>query len=143
MAPSGKNSFVMVAILLCCLYGAPALGADTTVTNDQHITELWEGKALTARFRVGICYQKKGRAMGVLLLRHANGQEDVYHLYGTLENNEFNLSHSSGHHLSGKLTGADSMQGKAKLKNGLSFSLSGKRYVNVPLIASDCAPLPQ
>lgn len=135
-----KIFLLLLAMLLCWL---PCRAAETTVTNSQHVTELWEGKALTARFRVGICYQKNGKAQGVLLLRHSNGQEDVYHLYGTLRDNEFNLNHSSGHHLSGALTGPATMKGKARLSNGLSFTLSGKRQMDVPLAASDCAPLPQ
>lgn len=132
-------------LLLALLILAPraAYCAETTVTGPNHTTELWEGKALTATFRVGMCYDARGKANGVLVLRHANGQEDVYHLYGTLKNNEFQLSHSSGHTLTGRLTANDRMEGKARLKSGLKMSLSGSRQRNARLAAADCAPLPR
>ncbi len=132
---------LFILCLLACLIPMPASGADTITTGNGTTTELWEGKALTATFRVGICYTRQGGAKGVLLLKHRNGQEDTYHLYGTLKNNEFYLTHSSGHKLSGAISGPESMQGKARLANGLSLSLKGKRIRNVPLAASDCAPL--
>lgn len=125
----------------CLFWAASGHAADTTVSNASKTTELWEGKAMSATFRVGMCYTPSGRAWGVLVLRHRNGQEDQYHLYGTLRDGFFNLSHSSGHTLRGEITGRDSMEGKARLSNGMSLTLSGKRRVNVPLAASDCAPL--
>lgn len=135
---------ICIALILLILFAHfEALAAEAIVTGKNEMTELWEGKALTASFRVGICHDKKGKAKGVLLLRHANGQEDTYHLYGTLRDNEFFLSHSSGHTFSGAITGAMSMKGKAKLKNGLRLTLKGKRTKDVPLAASDCAPLPR
>lgn len=133
----------LLILALLAFMPANAKCVETTVTGPDHVTELWEGKALTATFKVGMCYDAKGKANGVLLLRHANGREDVYHLYGTLKNGEFSLSHSSGHTFAGKLTGNDSMEGKARLKSGLKMSLSGKRHRNAPLAAADCAPLPR
>lgn len=133
-------------LLLCLnifLLAGSASAQETVESSPEQTTELWEGKALTANFRVGICYRPDGRAQGVLLLKHRSGQEDVYHLYGTVKNNEFYLSHSSGHKLSGSLTGPESMQGKAKLKSGLTLKLSGKRQRDVRLSAADCAPLPR
>ncbi len=130
-------------LLLVFFAASPAFAVETTATGAEHVTELWEGKALAASFRVGMCHNAKGDAKGVLLLRHANGQEDVYHLYGTLKNNEFSLAHSSGHTFTGRLTGYDRMEGKARLKNGLRLALSGKRILNARLAASDCAPLPR
>lgn len=124
------------------LFAASSFARDTISTNSNTTTELWEGKALTAVFRVGICYTSKGQARGVLLLRHRNGQEDTYHLNGTLKNGEFFLTHSSGHKLAGNLSGPHEMEGKAKLANGLSLRLKGKRSKDVPLAAPDCAPLP-
>lgn len=131
-------------LVLLFVFGASCcFGQDTVVSGPGMETELWEGKALTARFRVGVCYKPDGSARGVLLLKHRNGDQDTYHLYGTLKNNEFYLTHSSGHVISGRLAGPDAMEGKAKLSSGLRLSLSGKRTRNVPLIAADCAPLPQ
>lgn len=133
---------ILFICLGLCLLAMPAFATDTITTGNGVTTELWQGKALTATFRVGMCYTQKGNAYGVLLLRHRNGQEDTYHLNGTLKNNEFYLTHSSGHKLSGSLTGSDSMQGRAKLANGLGLTLKGERIRNIPLAASDCAPLP-
>lgn len=140
-----KTAWIKILFAALLLGGAfnQVYAAATIVTGGNETTELWQGKALTASFRVGMCYDKKGKARGVLFLRHANGQEDVYHLYGTMKNNEFFLSHSSGHTFSGSITGASSMEGKAKLKSGLRLTLKGQRTKDVPLAASDCAPLPQ
>lgn len=133
---------VAIILILClCFFPGSSLAAETTVTDANHVAELWEGRALTARFRVGMCYNKQGKAWGVLLLRHARGQEDVYHLYGTMRNNQFDLHHSSGHYLSGTVNDNGTMRGKAKLGNGMKLSLSGTRKVNVPLRAEDCAPM--
>lgn len=133
---------------LCLAWLAAPLAANcaekpkTMVSGPNETTELWQGKVLTAKFRVGMCYSPDGKARGVLLLKHRNGQEDVYHLYGTLRNNAFELTHSSGHYFSGKLTGPGTMEGKAKLSGGMSLSLKGTRTRNAPVIAEDCAPLP-
>ena len=105
------------------------------------VTELWTGKVLTATFRAGMCFGADGGARGVLILRHANGQEDTYHLYGHIRANAFDLSHSSGHSFTGRLTGPGSMEGRVKLKNGLALNLEGTRERDVPLAADDCAPL--
>lgn len=132
-------------LLLSCL---PALSAHagnvpTIRSGDGVETELWDGKVLTATFRAGMCFDRDGGARGVLLLRHASGQQDVYHLYGALKDNEFYLSHSSGHVFSGKLASPEKMEGNVKLANGLKLSLKGARHKNVALAASDCAPLPE
>lgn len=141
-----------VAAALCALLvvvvAAPALAAETsgakTITSGPgEVTELWTGKVLTATFRAGMCFGADGRARGVLLLRHANGQEDTYHLHGSIRANAFELSHSSGHSFTGRLTGPRSMEGRVRLKNGLSLSLEGERTLDVPLLAEDCAPLPR
>lgn len=138
-----RNLLKFFAALIFIAFAAPVFARQTVSTNPEETAELWEGKALTAHFRVGICYKADGSARGVLLLKHRSGQEDVYHLYGTLKNNEFYLTHSSGHKISGKLTGPDSMEGKAKLSSGIRLNLSGKRFRNVRLAAPDCAPLPR
>ena len=127
---------------------APAVAGDaagirTITSGPGEVTELWTGKVLTATFRAGMCFGADGKARGVLVLRHANGQEDVYHLYGGIRANAFDLAHSSGHSFTGRLTGPRSMEGRVKLKNGLSLSLEGERTPDVPLVAEDCAPLPR
>lgn len=97
---------------------------------------------LTASFRAGMCFEPNGKARGVLILRHSNGQEDVYHLYGTMRNNEFFLSHGSGHEFRGTLVNPERMEGKVRLANGMRLSLRGERHRHVSLAAEDCAPLP-
>lgn len=131
---------LFILILLAC---PAALRAENTYikSDKEQSAELWEGKILTARFRAGICFKPDGKAMGVLILTHRNGNEDVYHLYGSVRNNKFDLSHSSGHYFNGELTGPDSMEGHVKLANGMKMSLKGSRKQNVTLKAPDCAPL--
>lgn len=133
-----------IMLLLVLLFAQPVWGGPAVIkTGPDGVTELWEGKVLTATFRAGMCFDAKGRARGVLVLRHASGQEDVYHLYGTIKNNAFELSHGSGHTFNGTLTGPDKMEGKVRLKSGMRLSLEGKRSRDVPLAAEDCAPLPK
>ena len=117
-----------------------ALTAQAWAAESGEVTELWTGKVLTASFRAGMCFAASGKARGVLILRHANGQEDVYHLYGRIRSNAFDLTHSSGHSFTGKITGSDSMEGRVRLKSGLVLNLKGKRKTDVRL-ARDCAPL--
>ena len=142
-----KRGFVFSAVaLLCALLGAGPLwaaeGAQKTITSGPgEVTELWTGKVLTATFRAGMCFGADGKARGVLILRHANGQEDPYHLYGSIRDNAFALTHSSGHSFTGRITGPRSMEGRVKLKNGLALNLEGERSLDVPLAAEDCAPL--
>lgn len=121
---------------------APEAAAKTITSGSGEVTELWTGKVLTATFRAGMCFGANGKARGVLILRHANGQEDTYHLYGSIRANTFDLAHSSGHSFTGRLTGPRSMEGRVRLKNGLRLSLEGERALDVPLLAEDCAPLP-
>lgn len=117
-------------------------GLDTVRTGNGVVTELWDGKVLTATFRAGMCFEASGSARGVLALRHASGQEDIYHLYGSIKNNQFTLTHTSGHVFTGALTGPDKMEGRVKLANGLALSLKGTRHKDAELAAADCAPLP-
>lgn len=141
-----RFSIVTFLVLIMCLGTTDGICADspkTTRTGPEHVTELWQGKVLTASFRAGMCFEPNGKARGVLLLTHGNGQTDTYHLYGTIKKNAFELSHSSGHFFTGKLTGKNSMEGKVKLKSGLKLSLEGKRIHDATLLAEDCAPLPE
>lgn len=133
-----RVSMVLFGFCLFLGYSQGAFAADAAAEK----RELWEGKALTATFKVGMCYAANGAARGVLVLRHRSGQEDQYHLYGTVRDGHFELAHSSGHHLTGDLTGPASMKGRAKLKNGLALTLSGKRIQDAKLAPEDCAPLP-
>ena len=110
-------------------------------SGDGRVTELWEGKKLTAKFRAGMCFEADGKARGVLILTHGNGNEDVYHLYGSKNGNHFDLSHSSGHYFNGELKDSGEMEGSVKLSNGMKMSLKGGRKQNVTLKAPDCAPL--
>lgn len=125
------------------VFAEEASGPATITSGSGEVTELWTGKVLTATFRAGMCFGADGKARGVLLLRHANGQEDAYHLFGSIRANAFDLSHSSGHSFTGRLTGPRSMEGSVRLKNGLRLSLKGERIPDAPLLAEDCAPLPR
>ena len=143
------TAFFIFAFFLVAVMCNPAMAAkktqpvETVQTGNGLVTELWDGKVLTATFRAGMCFEPTGITKGVLILRHSNGKEDVYHLYGTTFNNEFTLSHGSGHEFNGEFADDNTMKGKVKLANGLRISLKGERHKNVPLAAEDCAPLPR
>lgn len=123
---------------LATFFCAPANAAGSPGPGE--VGELWQGKVLTASFRAGMCFDARGKARGVLLLRHRNGQQDAYHLYGAIKNNEFNLSHSSGHQFSGRLTGPEKMEGRVRLSNGINLNLEGQRIRNARLEGDDCSP---
>lgn len=138
--------FFIIFIILICVF--PILYTKAAGEENPYIkqgkeqnTELWEGKILTARFRAGMCFEPNGKARGVLILTHRTGKEDVYHLYGTMKDNKFDLSHSSGHYFNGELIDPEHMEGNVKLSNGMKMSLKGSRSQNVTLKAPDCAPL--
>lgn len=91
--------------LCCCLCAAPLwsfAAAPAGNTGTYEVTELWTGDVLTASFRMGMCFAADGKLRGVVLLRSSNGQVDVYHVYGSVQNNTFSATHGSGH----KITGA-------------------------------------
>ena len=140
-----RSFFLAAFACLFVMQAAPALaqGPKTIKSGSGEVTELWTGKVLTATFRAGMCFRTDGKARGVLILRHANGNEDTYHLYGHIRDNAFELTHGSGHSFTGRLTGPKSMEGRVKLKNGLALNLEGTRELDVPLVAEDCAPLPR
>lgn len=140
-----RKLFILSLLAIGLIYtGMPVAvyAEEGLVKSDEALTtEYWEGKVLTARFRAGMCFQKDGKARGVLILTHRNGNEDVYHLYGTHRGTYFDLSHSSGHYFNGQRTGPDTMEGQVKLSNGMKMKLKGSRKQNVSLKAPDCAPL--
>lgn len=133
---------LLAVFLLCHPLASLAPAAEATVvTGPKYRTELWRGKVLSASFRAGMCFAPNGYAKGVFILRHANGDEDVYHVKGHWENDEFYLEHGSGHKFSGRLGDDGSVKGKVRLNKGISLNMSGKRKLNVRLIAHDCAPM--
>lgn len=105
------------------------------------VTEMWEGDVLTSRYRVTFCISGSGRVRGASLLRTRSGQVDVYHLNGTVKDGYLEASHSSGHRFSGRLRG-DSVQGKLRLHNGMTFNITSRRILDVP-VTEDCAPVPE
>lgn len=143
-----ERLLAVLCLLFLMLFPSPGgandeSGPDMIKTGPGVVTELWDGKVLTATFRAGMCFEPDGQTRGVLLLRHSNGNQDVYHLYGRISRGEFELSHGSGHVFKGRLISRDAMEGKVKLANGISLSLKGARHRDAPLLAKDCAPLPE
>ena len=117
--------------------GAGASGAPVEVR------ELWTGSLYSSTYRVGVCISAQGTVRGVVQLRLYNGKVDVYHIDGTVLNNDIEAHHSSGHKFKGRLVSADSVEGVISLKNGMNVRLEGKRAHDVELAPEDCAPLPQ
>ena len=107
------------------------------------VRELWTGSLYSSTYRVGVCVSAQGNVRGVVHLRLYNGKVDVYHIDGTVQNNDIEAHHSSGHKFKGRLASADTVEGVISLKNGMNIKLEGKRAHDVQLAPEDCAPLPQ
>ena len=107
------------------------------------VRELWTGSLYSSTYRVGVCVSAQGAVRGVVHLRLYNGKVDVYHIDGTVRNNDIEAHHSSGHSFKGRLASADKVEGVISLKNGMNIRLEGKRIHDAPLAPEDCAPLPQ
>ncbi len=107
------------------------------------VRELWTGSLYSSTYRVGLCFSADGNVRGVVYLRLYNGKVDVYHIVGSVKNNEVLARHSSGHAFKGHLVSNDKVEGTITLKNGMKVQLEGKRTLDVPLAPENCAPLPE
>ena len=123
--------------------GAGTSGASGASGAPVEVRELWTGSLYSSTYRVGVCISAQGTVRGVVPLRLYNGKVDVYHIDGTVLNNDIEAHHSSGHKFKGRLVSADSVEGVISLKNGMNVRLEGKRAHGVELAPEDCAPLPQ
>ena len=107
------------------------------------VTELWAGSLYSSTYKVGLCFSADGKVRGVVHLRLYNGKVDVYHIVGSVRNNEIEARHSSGHTFKGRLVSANRVEGVIKLKSGMKVQLEGTRTHDVSLAPENCAPLPQ
>ena len=123
---------------------SPTAGQEAAVSGSPvEVRELWTGSLYSSTYRVGVCFSADGKVRGVVHLRLYNGKVDVYHIDGTVQNNDIEAHHSSGHKFKGRLVSADKVEGVISLKNGMNIKLEGKRAHDVELVPEDCAPLPQ
>ena len=123
--------------------GDTATPAPSAANTPVEVRELWTGSLYSSTYRVGVCVSAQGTVRGVVHLRLYNGKVDVYHIDGTVRNNDIEAHHSSGHSFKGRLASADKVEGVISLKNGMNVRLEGKRTHDAPLAPEDCAPLPQ
>ncbi len=123
--------------------GDTATPAPSAANTPVEVRELWTGSLYSSTYRVGVCVSAQGTVRGVVHLRLYNGKVDVYHIDGTVRNNDIEAHHSSGHSFKGRLASADKVEGVISLKNGMNVRLEGKRIHDAPLAPEDCAPLPQ
>ena len=123
--------------------GGTATATPSAANTPVEVRELWTGSLYSSTYRVGVCVSAQGTVRGVVHLRLYNGKVDVYHIDGTVRNNEVEAHHSSGHTFKGRLVSADTVEGVISLKNGMNVRLEGKRIHDAPLAPEDCAPLPQ
>ena len=123
--------------------GTPSTQESAASGRPVEVRELWTGSLYSSTYRVGVCFSAQGTVRGVVQLRLYNGKVDVYHIDGTVQNNEIEAHHSSGHKFKGRLASADTVEGVISLKNGMNIKLEGKRAHDVELAPEDCAPLPQ
>jgi hypothetical protein len=122
----------------------PTAGQESAASDSPvEVRELWTGSLYSSTYRVGLCFSAQGKVRGVVHLRLYNGKVDVYHIDGTVQNNDIEAHHSSGHKFKGRLVSADTVEGVISLKNGMNIKLEGKRAHDVDLVPEDCAPLPQ
>lgn len=123
--------------------GDTATPAPPAANTPVEVRELWTGSLYSSTYRVGVCVSAQGTVRGVVHLRLYNGKVDVYHIDGTVRNNDIEAHHSSGHSFKGRLASAEKVEGVISLKNGMNVRLEGKRTHDAPLAPEDCAPLPQ
>ncbi len=123
--------------------GDTATATTSAANTPVEVRELWTGSLYSSTYRVGVCVSAQGTVRGVVHLRLYNGKVDVYHIDGTVRNNDIEAHHSSGHSFKGRLASADKVEGVISLKNGMNVRLEGKRTHDAPLAPEDCAPLPQ
>ena len=123
--------------------GGTATATPSAANAPVEVRELWTGSLYSSTYRVGVCVSAQGTVRGVVHLRLYNGKVDVYHIDGTVRNNDIEAHHSSGHSFKGRLASADKVEGVISLKNGMNIRLEGKRIHDAPLAPEDCAPLPQ
>lgn len=123
--------------------GATSVQEPAASGSPVEVRELWTGSLYSSTYRVGLCFSAQGKVRGVVQLRLYNGKVDVYHIDGTVQNNDVEAHHSSGHKFKGRLASADTVEGVISLKNGMNIKLEGKRAHDVQLAPEDCAPLPQ
>ena len=128
----------VITTFFCFAPGA-ALAADAAY----EVTELWTGALFTSTYRVGLCFSTQGAVRGVVLLRLSSGKMDVYHIVGTVHDNDIEAAHSSGHSFKGRLVAPDKAEGIITLKNVTKIELEGRRERNVALVPEDCAPVPE
>lgn len=131
------------ATMLPIVSGATSVQEPASLSNPVEVRELWTGSLYSSTYRVGLCFSAQGKVRGVVQLRLYNGKVDVYHIDGTVQNNDIEAHHSSGHKFKGRLASADTVEGVISLKNGMNIKLEGKRAHDVQLAPEDCAPLPQ
>ena len=122
--------------------GATSVQEPAASGSPVEVRELWTGSLYSSTYRVGLCFSAQGKVRGVVQLRLYNGKVDVYHIDGTVQNNDIEAHHSSGHKFKGRLASADTVEGVISLKNGMNIKLEGKRAHDVQLAPEDCAPLP-
>lgn len=123
--------------------GDAATAKPSAANTPVEVRELWTGSLYSSTYRVGVCVSAQGTVRGVVHLRLYNGKVDVYHIDGTVRNNDIEAHHSSGHSFKGRLASADRVEGVISLKNGMNVRLEGKRTHDAQLAPEDCAPLPQ
>ncbi len=147
LAEAVRFTFPVVRVLVLCtaffLLAMPAratAGSAHPVNEQGERTELWTGKVLSATFKAGICTRPNGAVRGVFWLRHANGDVDVYHVYGFRNGEEVEVRHPSGHIFRARVTPDGNLSGKVRIKNRIGLTMKGSSQRDVPL-SDDCAPL--
>ncbi len=139
---------VCVSCLLCLcsstVWGQNAVSDSVPLAVEDTVRrELWTGSLYSSTYKVGLCISPTNTVRGVLHLRLKNGQVDVYHFYGHInEKGVITVTHNDGHRFEGYFKDARTVLGKITLRNGFSMKLSGERMRDASLTKS-CGPLPE
>lgn len=147
--PTGQMTYLRGITALCCmamlwlLLTGHCAAAQTpqSAHADDALRELWTGTLYTATFRMGVCVTHAGVLRGVLLLRHKNGDEDVYHVHGTVDNGHIRARHNSGHVFEGYFVGEDRVHLNVTLKGGRILHLEGVRIRDPAMRLDTCRPI--
>lgn len=123
---SGMPKIAAILAILCLL-ALPATAAPPAAPGPaMNVAGSWQarimGQSVTVRFT-----QNGNLISGLLVITDVSGQENAYHLSGTIVGDFFAAFHGSGHMLRGWLHGPDEATGELTIKDAAPVTFSMHR----------------
>jgi hypothetical protein len=115
-----KPKYLLMVCLVVGALCAPATGSAADAGG------VWDANVMGAKIRAYV-EQKGSQLSGVAKVRTPNGKRSTYHFAGSINGNQVQVAHYTGHSFSGTLTGPRKMVGVLKTRNGQSVSVTAKR----------------